>query len=164
MPSGYIVNTLWKNKVSSFKKYPLGFVLGTFWKCPPLTCWVWAGWIGGHFLKMTNMYLLGMSWANWWVLFKCAHYLPPGFGLGKWVGTFWMYPLFTHWVWAERIVSEPTINSQCTHWVYCPSPPVSSSSESPGSFRSNRSGGWPHTRIRRGRAPYWAERRWGGGR
>ena len=42
----------------------------------------------------------------------------------KWVGTFWMCPLFTRWVWAGRIVSEPTINSQCTHWVYCPSPPV----------------------------------------
>ena len=37
-----------------------------------------------------------------------------------------MCPLFTRWVRARRIVSEPTINSQCTHWVYCPSPPVSS--------------------------------------
>ena len=30
IPSGYFVDTLPKNKVGSFKKYPLGFVLGTF--------------------------------------------------------------------------------------------------------------------------------------
>ena len=103
-----------------FTKNPLG----TFWKCPLLTCWVWARQIDGHFLKTINTYLLGIS-------------------LGKLVSTFQMCPLFTCWVWAgqmggyflkcppftswvraRQIVSEPTMNSQCTHWVYCPLPPV----------------------------------------
>ena len=85
--------------------YEPGELMGTFWKRPICTCWVFF-------------------WVNWWVLFKSAHYLPAGFGLGEWVGTFWKCPPCTHWVWAGRIVSEPTMNSQCTHWVYCPSPPV----------------------------------------
>ena len=74
--------------------------------------------------KVPTTYLLGMSQENWWALFENNWYVLAGFGLGKSVGTFWKCPLFTHWVWARQIVSEPTINSQCTHWVYCPSPPV----------------------------------------
>ena len=149
VPSGHIVikllGILWKNSKGSFTKYPLGTLwtlrqrtkwvlskfthwvlcwvlfesahhlpagyepgelVGTFWKWPILTCWVFR-------------------WANWWVLFKCAHYLLAGFVPGKLVGTFWKFPLFTCWVWARQIVSKPTINSQCTHWVNCPLPPVS---------------------------------------
>ena len=71
IPSGCIMDTLWKNKVSLFKK------------CPPLTCWVWARQIGGHFLKITNMCLLGLGWENRWVFFESVHYLPTGYEPGK---------------------------------------------------------------------------------
>ena len=149
VPTGHILiklmGTLWKNSKGSFTKCPLG----TLWTLCERTKWVrsksthwvlcWVlcksahhipagyepGELVGTFWKWLICTCWVFCWANWWVLFKCAHYLPAGFGLGKWVGTFWMCPLFTRWVWAGRIVSGPTINSQCTHWVYCPLPPVS---------------------------------------
>ena len=31
---------------------------------------------------------------------------------------------YTQWVHCELTVGSETINSQCTHWVYCPLPPV----------------------------------------
>ena len=140
------VSTLWKNSKDSFTKYPLG----TLWTlcqrtkgvCSKSTHWVlcWvlfksaqhlpAGYEPGElmstFWKWSILTCWVFCWVNWWVLFKSAHYLPPGFGLRKWMGTFWKCPPFTSWVWAGQIVSEPTMNSQCTHWVYCPLPPVSS--------------------------------------
>ena len=99
---GHFASTSPKNKASLFKMYPLGIVLGTFWKCPPLTCWLWAGQIGRHFLKMTKTYLLGTSLGKLVGTFqKC----PAGFGLGEFVGTFWKCSLLTCWVWARWIVS-----------------------------------------------------------
>ena len=98
-------------------------VLGTFLKCPPLTCWVWTRWIGRHFLKTTKTYLLGTSLGKLVGTFqKC----PAGFGLGEFVCTFWKCSPLTCWVWTGQIVSKPTINSQCTRWVNCPLPPVTS--------------------------------------
>ena len=32
--------------------------------CPLFTCWVWAGQMGGYFLKVPTIYPLGMSQAN----------------------------------------------------------------------------------------------------
>ena len=114
-PSGHIViellGTLWKNSKGSFTKYPLG----SFWTIHQITKGVRS--------KSTH-------WVLCWILCKSAHHLPAGYKPGKLMGTFWKYPLLTYWVWARQIVSEPTINSQCTHWVYCPSPPVNRHSES----------------------------------
>jgi len=42
----------------------LGKLVGTFQKHPLFTCRVWAGRMGGYFLKVPTIYLLGMSWAN----------------------------------------------------------------------------------------------------
>ena len=42
----------------------LGELVGTFQMCPLFTCWVWAGQMGGYFLKVPTIYPLGMSWAN----------------------------------------------------------------------------------------------------
>jgi len=42
----------------------LGKLVGTFQKHPLFTCRVWAGQMGGYFLKVPTIYLLGMSWAN----------------------------------------------------------------------------------------------------
>jgi len=151
-PSGHIVikllGTLWKNSKGSFTKYPLG----TLWTlrqrmkgvCSKSTHWVlcWVlfesahhlpagyepGKLMGTFWKRSILTCWVFRWVNWWVLFKSAHFLPTGFGLGELVGTFWKRLLFICWVWAGRIVSEPTMNSQCTHWVYCPLPPVIASS------------------------------------
>ena len=39
----------------------LGKLVGTFQKRPLFTCWVWAGQMGGYFLKVLTIYLLGMS-------------------------------------------------------------------------------------------------------
>jgi len=40
------------------------------------------------------------------------------------MGTFKKYPAWTHWVKWGQIVSELTMNSQCTSWVSDPLPPV----------------------------------------
>ena len=42
-----------------------------------------AGQIGGYFSKVPTIYLLGLGWANGWVLFESAHHLPTGYELGK---------------------------------------------------------------------------------
>jgi len=42
----------------------LGKLVGTFKKRPLFTCWVWAGQMGGYFLKVPTIYPLGMSWVN----------------------------------------------------------------------------------------------------
>ena len=128
---------LWKNPLSSFTMCPLGS-LRVLWEFVgklsyiESLLWVLYKEPSRHIVKeqsefvqkVPTTYLLGMSQENWWALFENNWYVPAGFGLGKSVGTFWKCPLFTHWVWARQIVSEPTINSQCTHWVYCPSPLV----------------------------------------
>ena len=42
-----------------------------------------AGKMGGYFSKEPTIYLLGLGWANGWVLFESAHYLPTGYEPGK---------------------------------------------------------------------------------
>ena len=38
----------------------LGKLVGTFQMCPLFTCWVWAGQMGGYFLNVPTIYLLGV--------------------------------------------------------------------------------------------------------
>ena len=70
------------------------------------------------------MYLPGLFGANRWALSQRTHTLPGGFFEGELVGTFKKYPPWTRWVKWGWIVSEPTMNSQCTPWVSDPLPPV----------------------------------------
>ena len=71
------------------------------------------------------MGLPGKFGANQWVLSQRTHTLPGGFSKGELMGTFKKYPTWTRWVKWGQIVSELTMNSQCTSWVSDPLPPVS---------------------------------------
>ena len=56
------------------------------------------------------------------------------------MGTFKKYPPWTCWVKWGQIVSEPTMNSQCTPWVSDPLPPVMVGiSDDPGSSSETKS-------------------------
>ena len=61
----------------------LGKLVGTFQMCPLFTSWVLAGQMGGYFLKVPTIYLLGMSRANWWALFENDQYVPAGYSSGN---------------------------------------------------------------------------------
>ena len=52
---------------------------------------------------MPTIYLLGLGWANGWVLFECAHYLPTGYEPGK----LFQNPQLTHNVPTEYIALCP---------------------------------------------------------
>ena len=43
----------------------------------------WQGWENGWKTSVKNSAMTGLGWANGWVLFECAHYLPAGYELGK---------------------------------------------------------------------------------
>ena len=87
------------------------------WKVP-------TGYFGGHFLNEPRANPLNLTKSHWWVLFEWTQNEPAGFIQITSVGTFQKNPPLTHWVCGGRIVSEPTMNPQCTRWVYAPSPPV----------------------------------------
>jgi len=57
----------------------LGKLVGTFQKCPLFTCRVWAGQMGGYFLKVPTIYPLGMSWANCFRTHQLTHNVPTGY-------------------------------------------------------------------------------------
>ena len=62
-----------------------------------------TGFCAGYFVKVPTTYLLGMSWANGWVLFECAHYLPAGYEPGE----LFQNPQLTHNVPTGYIALRP---------------------------------------------------------
>jgi hypothetical protein len=60
-----------------------------------------------------------------WVLFKSTHHGAQWVFDGRIGGYFLkVLPMVPGGYWGGRIDSELTMNSQCTHWVNAPSPPV----------------------------------------
>jgi len=51
-----------------------------------------TGYCAGHFVKVPTTYLLGMSQANWWALFKNDQYVPAGYFAGQIGGYFSKVP------------------------------------------------------------------------
>ena len=78
-------------------------------------------------------YLLGILVSsfemNTGVLFK-------KYPLGTLVGTFSKNSPHTRWITTGRIVSKLTMNSQCTHWVSDPLPPVRATCKDIGQIRT----------------------------
>ena len=91
-------------------KYMVGYILiklmGTFWKNSERL-----------FKKYPLGNLVGSFETNSGLLFK-------KYPLGTLVDTFQKNSPHTRWVMTGRIASKLTTNSQCTHWVSVPSPPV----------------------------------------
>ena len=62
---------------------------------------------------MATFYLLGLGWANGWVLFESAHHLPAGYELGK----LFQNPQLTHNVPTGYIAVRPQW-MQTVMWTY----------------------------------------------
>ena len=90
--TGHLLGILWKNSESTFEKYPLGILVGTFWMNPEWTPWIWLNHIGGYFLNEPRTNPLGLFKSHQWVLFKRTHHLPTGFVVGK----LFQNPQWTH--------------------------------------------------------------------
>ena len=105
----------------TFKKYPLRWPVGTFWKTssgsfkkdPHFTPWSCSEWIAEFFKEILIFYPLGIFWVNCWVLFKSTHILPTGQIASKLVGSFRKHPEWTCWVCLEQIAEWPLTPSEC---------------------------------------------------
>ena len=167
-PSNYPASTFWTNSPSSFKKYP------SIWsKCTQPYTWqvlcefvvkldhiessLWVLW--KEPARYILIKLMGTFWKNLESLFKKyplgnlmgSFEMNSGvsfkkYPVGTLVGTFWKNSPHTCWVTTGWIASKLTTNSQCTHWVNDPSPPV-------------QGGGAAQEICSRGELPHWCNSR-----
>ena len=101
------VEWLWqKNSRISFTKCPLSTLLSELWK-----------WSRVSFTKC----LMGTVWSELW---KSSRVSFTKYPLGTVLSSLQKYSPYTQWILGGQIVSEPTMNPPCTHWVNDPLPPV----------------------------------------
>ena len=103
---GIFWSELWRNPGVSFTKYPLDTLQSELWKNSRVS-----------FMRCPLSTLLSELWK--WSRVSFTKY-----PLGTVLSSFQKYSPCTQWILGGQIVSEPTMNPPCTHWVNDPLPPV----------------------------------------